>query len=184
MFPTKINLMRAAANIFFIINLRPYVTIVSVTTFHYAGRDITVCGRVTSKKYSHPGGAPKTFRILLRNSSLSFSFFTHARISFCFWFRNKKHFLRNSIVILCSHKAKYFRFFGRLKNVVVPVLKKNPCLKSYLRRYDPLISSPTNFFIPLQQITYSILIWNSKKHRGSSTFFAHFIDHIFSGHFI
>ena len=44
-----------------------------------------------------------------------------------------------------------------------------------LRRYDPVISSPKNFFLLLQQITFSILIWNSKKW-GSSTFFAHFID--------
>ena len=37
-----------------------------------------------------------------------------------------------------------------------------------------VISSPTNFFLLLQQITFSILIWNSKKNRGSSTFFAQF----------
>ena len=32
------------------------------------------------------------------------------------------------------------------------------------------------FFLLLQQISFSILIWNSKKNRGSPTFFAHIID--------
>ena len=49
-------------------------------------------------------------------------------------------------------------------------------LEFFLRSYGPVISSPTNLFLLFQQITFNILIWNSKINWGSPTFFAHFID--------
>ena len=52
-------------------------------------------------------------------------------------------------------------FWGKRSGRVFPIKNERP-----LRSYGPVISSPTIVFLFRQKITFSILIWNSKKIGG------------------
>ena len=76
---------------------------------------------------------------------------------------------------IASVKICWIFFYNQILNILDPLKWKdfpnNPSTYCHIDQ-----TSPTDFFLLLQQITFSIMIWNSKKIRGSSTFLAHFID--------
>ena len=93
-------------------------------------------------------------------------------------------------ISLFSKRINNFKILY-LRNLLGPLRPKisSYSLRSHIKYHRPLNEARScyfqsyKFFLLLQKITFSILIWNSKKIWGSPTFFAHFRP-LSSGHFI